>query len=169
MVLAQRKCGPLTRLIWVLYFHFGICFHRKVSAKAWNGISFFKRNVLRNEISSSISCPFGYGGTIRQDVFHLLFNRIFREPKHMENNHTTHSDSEETRYRGTCTPFIKMLRRNSPYGNIIYMKIQLKVTRKWPEDLLSYRFILMKQICETGTIFQWKIHERGTSCQKWYT
>ena len=51
MVLAQRKCGPLTRLIRVLYFHFGICFHRKVSAKAWNGISFFKRNVLTNQIS----------------------------------------------------------------------------------------------------------------------
>ena len=51
MVLAQRKCSPLTRLIWVLYFHFGICFHRKVSAKAWNGISFFKINVLTNEIS----------------------------------------------------------------------------------------------------------------------
>ena len=121
------------------------------------------------EHSSSSSCPFGYGGTTRQDVFLLLFNRIFREPKHMENNHTTHSDSEETRYRRTCTPFIKMLRRNTPYGNIIYMKIQLKVTRKWPEDHLSYRFILMKQICEKGTIFQWKIHERGTSCQKWYT
>ena len=43
-------------------------------------------------------------------------------------------------------PFIKMLRRNTPYGNIIYMLIQLKVTRKWPEDLLSYRFILTKQI-----------------------
>ena len=53
MVLAQRKCGPLTRLIRVLYFHFGICFHRKVSAKAWNGISFFKRNILMNEISFS--------------------------------------------------------------------------------------------------------------------
>ena len=38
-----------------------------------------------------------------------------------------------------------MLRRNTPYGNIIYMLIQLKVTRKWPEDLLSYRFILTKQ------------------------
>ena len=32
-------------------FPFGICFHRKVSAKAWNGISFFKRNVLTNEVS----------------------------------------------------------------------------------------------------------------------
>ena len=114
------------------------------------------------EHSSSSSCPLGYGGTTRQDVFLLLFNRIFREPKHTENNQTTHSDSEETRYRRTCTPFIKMLRRNTPYGNIIYMKTRLKVTRKWPEDLLSYRFILMKQICETGTIFQWKIHERGT-------
>ena len=48
-------------------------------------------------------------------------------------------------------PFIKMLRRNTPYGNIIYMLIQLKVTRKWPEDLLSYRFILTKQIYEKGT------------------
>ena len=27
-------------------------------------------------------------------------------------------------------PFIKMLRRNTPYGNIVYIKIQLKVTRK---------------------------------------
>ena len=35
--------------------------------------------------------------------------------------------------------------------------IQLKVTRKWPEDLLSYRFILTKQIYEKGTTFQWKI------------
>ena len=26
--------------------------------------------------------------------------------------------------------------------------------------LLSYRFILMNQICEKSTIFQWKIHER---------
>ena len=34
--------------------------------------------------------------------------------------------------------------------------------------LLSYRFILMNQICEKSTIFQWKIHERGTFCQKWY-
>ena len=25
------------------------------------------------------SRPFGYGGTTRQDVFHLLFNRIFRD------------------------------------------------------------------------------------------
>ena len=32
-------------------FPFGICFHRKVSAKAWNGVSFFKRNVLTNKIS----------------------------------------------------------------------------------------------------------------------
>ena len=32
-----------------------------------------------------------------------------------------------------------MLRRNTPYGNIIYMLIQLKVTRKWPEDFLSYQ------------------------------
>ena len=32
-------------------FSFRICFHRKVSAKAWNGISFFKRNALTNEIS----------------------------------------------------------------------------------------------------------------------
>ena len=52
---------------------------------------------------------------------------------------------------------LKMLRRNTPYGNIIYMLIQLKVTRKWPEDLLSYRFILTKQIYEKGTTFQWKI------------
>ena len=33
------------------------------------------------------------------------------------------------------------------------MKIQLKVSRKSPEDLLSYRFILVSQICEKGTIF----------------
>ena len=32
-------------------FPFGICFHRKVSAKAWNGVSFFQRNVLTNKIS----------------------------------------------------------------------------------------------------------------------
>ena len=55
-----------------------------------------------------------------------------------------------------------MLRRNTPYGNIIYMLIQLKVTQKWPEDLLSYRFILTKHIYEKGTTFQWKIHERDT-------
>ena len=59
-----------------------------------------------------------------------------------------------------------MLRRNTPYDNIIYMLIQLKVTRKWPEDLLSYRFILTKQIYEKGTTFQWEIHERDTFCQK---
>ena len=58
-----------------------------------------------------------------------------------------------------------MLRRNMPYGNIIYMFIQLKITRKWPEDLLFYRFILKKQTYEKGTTFQWKIHERGTFCQ----
>ena len=64
-------------------------------------------------------------------------------------------------------PFIKMLQRNTPYGNIIYMLIQLKVqARELPEDLLSYRFILTKQIYEKGTTFQWKIHERGTFCQK---
>ena len=39
-----------------------------------------------------------------------------------------------------------MLRRNTPYGNIIYMLIQLKVTRKWPEDLLSYRRRYMKRV-----------------------
>ena len=50
-----------------------------------------------------------------------------------------------------------MFRRNTPYGNINYMLIQLKVTRKWPEDLLSYRFILTKQIYEKGTTLQWKI------------
>ena len=48
------------------------------------------------------------------------------------------------------------------------MKIHLKVSRKSPEDLLSYRFILVSQICEKGTIFQWKIHERGTFYEKWY-
>ena len=63
-------------------------------------------------------------------------------------------------------PFIKMLRRNTPYGKIIYMLIQLKVTRKWAEDLLSYRFILTKQIYEKGKTLQWKIHERVTFCQK---
>ena len=31
-----------------------------------------------------------------------------------------------------------MPRRNTPYGNIIYILIQLKVSRKWQEDLLSY-------------------------------
>ena len=51
--------------------------------------------------------------------------------------------------------FIKMLRRNTPYGNIIYTLIQLKVTRKWPEDLFSYRFILTKRIYEKGTTFKW--------------
>ena len=59
-----------------------------------------------------------------------------------------------------------MLRRNMAYGNITDILIQLKVTRKWPEDLLSYRLILTKQIYEKGTTFQWKIHERGTFCQK---
>ena len=59
-----------------------------------------------------------------------------------------------------------MLRRNNPYGNIIYMLIQLQVTRGLPEDHLSYRFILKKQIYEKGTTFQWRIHERGTFCQK---
>ena len=39
-----------------------------------------------------------------------------------------------------------MLRRNTPYGNIIYMLFQLKVTRKWPEDLLSYRSRYMKRV-----------------------
>ena len=35
-----------------------------------------------------------------------------------------------------------MLQRNIPYGNIIYMLIQLKVqAREVPEDLLSYRFM----------------------------
>ena len=57
---------------------------------------------------------------------------------------------------------LKMLRRNTPYGNIIYMLI----TRKWPEDHLSYRFILTKHKYEKGTTFQWKIRERGTFCQK---
>ena len=52
-----------------------------------------------------------------------------------------------------------MLRRNTPYGNIIYVLIQFKVTQKWPKDLLPYRFILTKQVCEKGTTFQWKIHE----------
>ena len=46
-----------------------------------------------------------------------------------------------------------MLRRNTPYGNIIYMLFQLKVTRKWPEDLLSYRFILTKQIMKRVQLF----------------
>ena len=46
-----------------------------------------------------------------------------------------------------------MLQRNAPYGNIIYMLIQLKVTRKLSEDLLSYRFILTKQIYEKDTTF----------------
>ena len=59
-----------------------------------------------------------------------------------------------------------MLQRNTTYGKIIYMLIQLKVTRELPEDLLSYRFILKKQIYEKGTNFQWKIHGRGTFCQK---
>ena len=34
-----------------------------------------------------------------------------------------------------------------------------------PEDLLSYRFILTKQIYEKSTTFQCKIHERDTFCQ----
>ena len=59
-----------------------------------------------------------------------------------------------------------MLPRNTPYGSIIRMLIQLKVTRKCPEDLLSYRFILTKQLYEKGTTFQWNIRERGTFCQK---
>ena len=58
-----------------------------------------------------------------------------------------------------------MLRRNMPYSNIIYMLIQLKVTRKWPEDLLSYRFILTKHMYEKGATFQWTIHERITFSQ----
>ena len=61
-----------------------------------------------------------------------------------------------------------MLRRNMAYGNITDILVQLKVTRKWPEDLLSYRLIVTKQIYEKGTTFQWKIHERGTFCQKLY-
>ena len=39
-----------------------------------------------------------------------------------------------------------MLQRNTTYGNIIYMLIQLKVTRELPEDLLSYRLILKKRV-----------------------
>ena len=31
--------------------------------------------------------------------------------------------------------------------------LHVKVTRKWPEDLLSYRFILTKQIYEKGATF----------------
>ena len=54
------------------------------------------------------------------------------------------------------------LNRIHPTG----LLIQLKVTRKWPEDLLSYRFILTKHIYEKGTTFQWKILERGTFSQK---
>ena len=60
-----------------------------------------------------------------------------------------------------------MLQTNTPYGNIVYMLIQLKVTRKWPEDLLYFLWIILsKQIYEKGTTFQWKTHERGTFCQK---
>ena len=46
-----------------------------------------------------------------------------------------------------------MLQRNTPYGNVIYMLIQLKVIQELPEDLLSYQFILTKQIYEKGTTF----------------
>ena len=57
-------------------------------------------------------------------------------------------------------PIIKMLRRNTPYGNIIYMLRLLENDRK------TSFLILTKQIYEKGTTFQWKIHERGTFCQK---
>ena len=85
MVLAQRKCGPPNSNNMSYVFPFEIGFHRKVSAKAWNGISFFKRNVLTNEISfwnilaaipvllNLVKGP--------NKTFHLLFNRIFREAK----------------------------------------------------------------------------------------
>ena len=43
-------------------------------------------------------------------------------------------------------PFIKMLRRKTPYGNIIYMLIQLKVTRtSFLADLFS-RSIYMERV-----------------------
>ena len=93
---------------------------------------------------------------------------MIRCNKGLENHKLKYGKGEENLslshdFKGPC---IKMLRRNTPYGNIIYMLIQLTVTRKWPEDHLSYRFILTKQIYEKGTTFQYKIHERGTFCQK---
>ena len=44
-----------------------------------------------------------------------------------------------------------MLRRNTPYGNIIYMLRLLENDRK------TSFLILTKQIYEKGTTFQWKI------------
>ena len=60
-----------------------------------------------------------------------------------------------------------MLRRNTPYGNIIYRLIHaVKGYKKMTGRPPFLRIILTKQIYEKGTTFQWKTHERGTFCQK---
>ena len=101
-------------------------------------------------------------------TFHKLSSIMIRCNKGLKNHKLKYGKGEENLSSSILKDFLllKMLRRKKPYGNIIYMLIQSKVTRKWPEDHLSYRFIPTKHIYEKGTTFQWNIHERGTFCQK---
>ena len=94
-------------------FPFGICFHRKVSAKAWNGISFFNRNVLTNEISFlniPAAVPVLLDMVERPDkTCSIYFSTGFSENLSTWKTTTTHSDSGETHYRKARTPIKNQL------------------------------------------------------------